>query len=247
MTQAQAIQERDAIRTDTPEKSPPVVTMRLKGRFMLPDRSEHACTATRLDIETVQLEAGILPEEGALLVLYLEDVGRLEGKVVHPDEDAPVDAQKAKAEEDKAGDHAEKDAEKDAEEGDEQNESDERKRFHLALKMTAKRREKMVQTLEWLKAKAEGRARERRRHLRIEPQDGQSRIVLSDGRSYPCEVLDISLSGASVRMAVLPAIGTHVTLGKMRGRVVRHHESGIAIEFVQTARPEALKQTVRKL
>ena len=243
MTQAQAIQERDAIRTDTPEKSPPVVTMRLKGRFMLPDRSEHACTATRLDIETVQLEADILPEEGALLVLYLEDVGRLEGKVVHPNEDAPVDAEKARAKEDKAGDRPEKGAEK----GDEESESNERTRFHLALKMTAKRREKMIQTLEWLKAKAEGRARERRRHLRIEPQDGQSRIVLSDGRSYPCEVLDISLSGASVRMAVLPAIGTHVTLGKMRGRVVRHHESGIAIEFVQTARPEVLKQTVRKL
>jgi hypothetical protein len=46
-------------------------------------------------------------------------------------------------------------------------------------------------------------------------------------------VLDISLSGAALRTAVLPCLGTCVSLGKMRGRVVRYHECGIAIEFLK--------------
>ncbi len=246
MNQAQAIKEPEDIRIDAATSTPPVVTTRLKGRFMLPDRSEHECVATRFDVESVYLQAEVKPEEGTVLVVYLTDVGRLEGHVTHDVRDTT----REDAASDVLDNPKDTDSENAGKERDDSNadpESTDHHQFRLVLKMTAKRREKMIQTLEWLKAKAEGRAQERRRHLRIEPQDGQSRIVLSDGRSYPCEVLDISLSGASVRMAVLPAIGTHVTLGRMRGRVVRHHESGIAIEFVQTARPEALQQTVRKL
>ena len=61
----------------------------------------------------------------------------------------------------------------------------------------------------------------------------RTHITLPDGRAYACEVLDISLSGAALRIAVLPCLGTCVSLGKMRGRVVRFHECGIAIEFLK--------------
>jgi len=181
----------------------------LKGRFLREDRSEHDCMAIEASPQHVKLSCERLPEPGERIVVYLEEIGRLEGHVAGVDEDEGV--------------------------------------FALVLMLTRARSEKVKGALEWLRDKREGRARERRRHLRIEPTDGQSYITLADGRRYPCEVLDISLSGASVRMDVLPAVGTYVTLGRMRGRVVRHHEHGIAIEFVRVADTEALRQTVRKL
>lgn len=72
-----------------------------------------------------------------------------------------------------------------------------------------------------------------RRHARFEPSEKVSQIVLSDGRVYACEVLDISISGAAVKTEVMPSVGTFVMLGKMRGRVVRYLDQGVAIEFVK--------------
>jgi hypothetical protein len=63
--------------------------------------------------------------------------------------------------------------------------------------------------------------------------DAASHIALSDGRSYACQVLDVSTSGAAIKTDVIPALGTCVLLGKMRGRVVRYTECGVAIEFTK--------------
>ena len=60
---------------------------------------------------------------------------------------------------------------------------------------------------------------------------GASHISLPDGRVYPCEVIDVSISGAAVKAEVLPALGTSLLLGRMRGHVVRYSENGVAIEF----------------
>jgi hypothetical protein len=71
------------------------------------------------------------------------------------------------------------------------------------------------------------------RHRR-DPRQGTgsaSHITLPDGRVYPCEVIDVSISGAAVKAEVLPALGTGLLLGKMHGRVVRYLENGVAIEF----------------
>ena len=57
--------------------------------------------------------------------------------------------------------------------------------------------------------------------------------TLPDGRVYNCEVIDISISGAGIRTDILPAIGTFVMLGKMKGKVVRYLENGVAIEFMK--------------
>ena len=65
-------------------------------------------------------------------------------------------------------------------------------------------------------------------------------LHLVDGRQYPCRIIDLSLSGAAVEIEVKPAIGIQVTLGTMRGQVVRHFEDGLAIEFAVVQRPESL-------
>ena len=72
---------------------------------------------------------------------------------------------------------------------------------------------------------------EGRRHEREATATTATRILRADGRELPCRVIDLSLGGVSVETAEWPALGEQVVVGKMRGRVVRHHEMGIAIEF----------------
>lgn len=70
-----------------------------------------------------------------------------------------------------------------------------------------------------------------RQHRRYRPVETNIALILEDGRSYSCEVLDISLGGAAVKTPILPKIGLVVSLGKMRGRVVRHSVFGVGIQF----------------
>jgi hypothetical protein len=65
-------------------------------------------------------------------------------------------------------------------------------------------------------------------------------LHLLDGRQYPCRIIDLSLSGAAIEIEVKPAVGVQVTLGTMRGQIVRHFEEGVAIEFAIVQRPETL-------
>jgi hypothetical protein len=45
-------------------------------------------------------------------------------------------------------------------------------------------------------------------------------------------MLDISLSGVSVATTIRPPVGELVFISQMTGRVARHHDTGIGIEFV---------------
>lgn len=56
-------------------------------------------------------------------------------------------------------------------------------------------------------------------------------LTLPDGRSIPCRVVDMSLGGANVELENREPIGTPVSLGRMKGRIVRHTAEGIAIAF----------------
>lgn len=64
------------------------------------------------------------------------------------------------------------------------------------------------------------------------PTKGVTRFTRADGQLVPCEVLDLSLGGISVRTDIRPPIGEFVLIGQLAGRVARHHEDGIGIEFV---------------
>ncbi|MDE2385318.1 MAG: PilZ domain-containing protein [Alphaproteobacteria bacterium] len=103
--------------------------------------------------------------------------------------------------------------------------------IHFTLK--GPRLERLQQRIQWLKDRNAGKATDGRRHARYEPTEKASQITLPDGRIYNCEVLDISVSGAGIKTEVIPSIGTSIMLGKMRGRVVRYIDQGVAIEFVK--------------
>ena len=110
--------------------------------------------------------------------------------------------------------------------------------FYVSFNLTGTRRERMERRLEWF----ENSDLAKRRDDRFVPKESVSQITLSDGREYECEVLDISVSGASIKTDILPSIGTHLSLGKMRGRVVRYTADGIGIEFMRQLQPEKLTE-----
>ena len=105
--------------------------------------------------------------------------------------------------------------------------------FEITFTLKGARLERLQQRIEWLKQRSVGDSADNRRHARYEPTERASHITLPDGRVYSCEVLDISISGAGIKTEVVPSVGTFVMLGKMRGRVVRYLEQGVAIEFVK--------------
>lgn len=103
--------------------------------------------------------------------------------------------------------------------------------FRMDIVASTRKRDKMAAQLTWLANKDILNLPEDRRHERVVPDNRHSTVVLDDGRRYNCKIIDISLSGAAIELAVRPAMGTPVTLGRMRARVVRHFQNGVAVEF----------------
>lgn len=96
----------------------------------------------------------------------------------------------------------------------------------VRLTLSALRRDKLEERLGTGKKGAEGR-----RYHRESATSSVTRVLRADGREMAVRVIDLSLGGVSVESAEWPPLGEQVMVGKMRGRVVRHHESGVAIEF----------------
>ncbi len=103
--------------------------------------------------------------------------------------------------------------------------------FAMTIEASMRKRDKLAAQLTWLANRKDLNLPEDRRHERIAPKNPDTQITLPDGRSYRCRLLDLSLSGAAVMLEVKPELGVQIMLGRVRGRVVRHIENGIAIEF----------------
>ena len=113
--------------------------------------------------------------------------------------------------------------------------------FVCRLHVTERKREKLAAQLTWLANKHKFNLPEDRRHERVAPRNTRSELSLDDGRAYPCRIIDLSMSGAAVEIDVRPALGTSVRLGNMRGRVVRHFQEGVAVEFANVLSKEGLQ------
>jgi PilZ domain len=114
--------------------------------------------------------------------------------------------------------------------------------FAMSVNATERRRDKLAAKLTWLANRNVLNLQEDRRHERVVPRHRKTDLLLEDGRSYPTRILDLSLSGAAIEIEVRPAVGTEVRLGDMRGRIVRHFEEGIAVEFSVVQTRDSLQQ-----
>ena len=103
--------------------------------------------------------------------------------------------------------------------------------FALAITATYRKRDKLASQLTWLANRNALGLPEDRVHDRLIPKNPKSHITLDDGRTYECRVIDMSLGGAAIAIDVRPLVGSTITLGKMRARIIRHLENGLALEF----------------
>ena len=103
--------------------------------------------------------------------------------------------------------------------------------FAMTVNATARKRDKLAAQLTWLANRHVLNLPDDRRHERITPKRPFSNVILPDGREIRAKIIDVSLSGAAIALENRPPVGTPVTLGRMRARVVRHIEEGVAVEF----------------
>lgn len=114
--------------------------------------------------------------------------------------------------------------------------------FAMSIIATERKRDKLSAKLTWLANRHELNLPEDRRHERIVPRQRTAEIRLEDGRTYRTRIVDLSLSGAAIELKVRPAIGTILWVGNLRGRVVRHFDDGVAVEFAVLQTRDSLEQ-----
>ncbi len=114
--------------------------------------------------------------------------------------------------------------------------------FAISLKVTQHKREKLAAQITWLINKSELGGSAGRRHTRMAVMNKTSTLKLPDGSSVDCRVLDVSLSGASIGTEARPPVGDIVMFGKLRCKVMRYHDRGIGVQFLDIPDPEALRR-----
>ena len=115
--------------------------------------------------------------------------------------------------------------------------------FAVRILASLYKRERIVNLLTWLVNQKSLGLGEERKHERVVPRINASKLILPNGDLHNCRVIDVSLSDASVACAVKPPAGTVVILGRMRGRVVRHHDQGVALQFIELQDPDNLARS----
>jgi hypothetical protein len=116
--------------------------------------------------------------------------------------------------------------------------------FGVSLHISERKRDRLANQLTWLANRDVLGLPEDRRHERITPRNPRSRIILPDGTQMPVRIIDVSVSGAAIQCEVRLPIGTAITLGRSHGRVVRHFEGGIGMEFARVLPADVLEDTV---
>ena len=114
--------------------------------------------------------------------------------------------------------------------------------FAMQIVATQHRREKLAAQLTWLVNRKVLGIPEARRHERMVPRNLDSTLTFPDGSQMEVRILDVSISGALVALEQRPPIGTELQLGRLRARVARHHDNGVALQFVDIQNPTALRR-----
>ncbi len=182
------------------------VHVKLYGRYMLEDRTEHPCQVVDMSPGNCSFISNHSGELGEKVIAYIDHIGRVEGVMTRTLPDG----------------------------------------FAMTILASERKKDKLAAQLTWLANRHELDLPEDRRHERVAPRNPITVLALNDGRQYECRIVDLSLSGAAIEIDVKPAIGTQVTLGTMRGQIVRHFDDGAAVEFAVLQRVETLDAAFAK-
>jgi hypothetical protein len=119
--------------------------------------------------------------------------------------------------------------------------------FLFELDMTRPMREKLARKLTWLEKKLiDPGIRDGRKEARIIPASSHSSLILADGTTHACFIIDMSVSGAAVSAEVQPPIGMPLAIGACIGRVVRFLPDGFAVKFVEPQNRKDLNRLIAR-
>lgn len=105
--------------------------------------------------------------------------------------------------------------------------------FAMSVNATKHKRDKLAAQLTWLTNRHELNLPEDRRHDREAPSNPFTKVTLTNGQELNAKILDMSLSGAALAFDVKVEMGALLMVGKIRSRVVRVFEEGVAVEFAK--------------
>lgn len=114
--------------------------------------------------------------------------------------------------------------------------------FAMKFAITAQKREKLAAQMMWLINREDLALPDERRHERQIVLNKATTLKLGDGFVIEVRLIDVSLSGASIVTETRPHLGSEVVLGTLRARVMRHHEQGIGLQFLDIQDVESLKR-----
>jgi hypothetical protein len=118
--------------------------------------------------------------------------------------------------------------------------------FKLDIDATSEEREKLAAKIDWYEKHSNEEIPNRRRHKRILPHEPLSTLILADGSTPTCFVIDMSRTGVAVSAEIVPEIGMPLAVGRILGRVVRHLPNGFAVQFLRKHEFGALEQLLIK-
>jgi hypothetical protein len=116
--------------------------------------------------------------------------------------------------------------------------------FAVEFSATHRRRQKLAAQITWLLNRHELAAADQRRpgHDRIALPPKPARVEIDADTVLERNLIDISISGASVEMDERPPIGSKIVLGRFPSTVVRHHARGIGVEFSYIQQFETIRE-----
>jgi hypothetical protein len=119
--------------------------------------------------------------------------------------------------------------------------------FLLELAITKDKREQLASKLSWLeRQRKDPTLRDVRAQSRIVPANPHSSLVLADGTTLGCFVIDYSVGGAAVSADLQPKIGMPLAIGACVGRVVRLFREGFAVKFVEPQNRDAVERLIAR-
>jgi hypothetical protein len=105
--------------------------------------------------------------------------------------------------------------------------------FVMSISTSEEESLRLIDRIEWLEKHKNCDVEEQRATNRFVPANPNSRMMLADGTTLTCLVIDLSETGAAISADIDPEIGTVCAVGTIVGRVVRRFIGGFAVEFIK--------------
>lgn len=115
--------------------------------------------------------------------------------------------------------------------------------FAMSISATPRKRDKLASQLTWLANRHALGLPEDRRHERVTPRN-LATVLRVNGREFPTRIIDVSMSGVALAYETKLPLGTSVVVGQTPGKVVRHFQGGIAIEFLLSISPDRFDESI---